>query len=222
MTQTKSKTKSDKLRGRARLDLRGHKYGLLTPISWDWRDNVTYWTCRCDCGGLTEVAMSNLRPGKVRSCGCLLRQRPRGPDNPSYKHGLSHSWHYPRWHMWKRGMGSVPLCPAWAKSLPEFVKAVGDPPFAGACLAPLDLTQPLGPGNFFWAHRKELVGRIGRRITHNGVTKSMAGWAREVGVTREAMRQRLAKGWPVALAVTTPFNQGNRSLLQTTLKGDRK
>jgi len=46
----------------------------------------SYWLCQCDCGGITEVARSNLKRGEngkrggVKSCGCLLIQ-PTGPDS---------------------------------------------------------------------------------------------------------------------------------------------
>jgi hypothetical protein len=34
-----------------------------------------------------------------------------------------------------------------------------------------------------------------RLITHNGHTNTMSGWAAKNGITRAAMRQRLARGW---------------------------
>jgi len=38
---------------------------------------------------------------------------------------------------------------------------------------------------------KTKVGRIGKLITINGVTKNQAGWARELGISREAFRLRV-------------------------------
>ena len=33
------------------------------------------WRCRCQCGEITDVYGGNLRTGKVKSCGCLRRER---------------------------------------------------------------------------------------------------------------------------------------------------
>lgn len=51
-------------------DLRGQKFGLLTPINYQIRDQRAFWTCKCDCGNITEVQASNLKSGHTQSCGC--------------------------------------------------------------------------------------------------------------------------------------------------------
>lgn len=33
------------------------------------------WLCRCECGNETIVTSSNLLKGKVKSCGCLIREK---------------------------------------------------------------------------------------------------------------------------------------------------
>lgn len=57
------------------LDLRGQKYGLLTPIRpTDKRNNQgsIIWECQCDCGNIAYVSVDNLRGQRpVRSCGCI-------------------------------------------------------------------------------------------------------------------------------------------------------
>lgn len=59
-------------------DITGKKFGKLTAIEFAIRrDNMTFWHCKCDCGGLTTVASSNLQSGNVRSCGCLINAHKR-------------------------------------------------------------------------------------------------------------------------------------------------
>lgn len=59
------------------LDLRGQKYGLLTPIcpaekEYQKDKKSIVWKCLCDCGNITYVTVDNLRgQHPVRSCGCL-------------------------------------------------------------------------------------------------------------------------------------------------------
>lgn len=48
-------------------------------------------------------------------------------------------------------------------------------------------------------------------LTHNGVTKTAAEWARELGMSNSAICRRIAKGWPVELIVTRPSMRGVRA-----------
>jgi hypothetical protein len=43
-----------------------------------------------------------------------------------------------------------------------------------------------------------------RYLTHDGRTASLQEWADTIGISREALVQRLLLGWSVAEAVTTP------------------
>ena len=42
-----------------------------------------------------------------------------------------------------------------------------------------------------------------RLYTHQGQTNTLKGWADKIGVTREALNQRLLHGWTLAEAVTS-------------------
>ena len=52
------------------------KFNKLTAISITSKTkNGAYrWLCKCDCGNETEVTGTDLRQGKVRSCGCLMKR----------------------------------------------------------------------------------------------------------------------------------------------------
>lgn len=49
------------------IDMTGEVYWLLTVV--EYFDNRR-WLCKCVCGNTTIVARSDLRCGKVKSCGC--------------------------------------------------------------------------------------------------------------------------------------------------------
>ena len=56
------------------LDLRGQKYGMLTPIEPTEKRlcGSVIWKCQCDCGNISYVSVDNLRGNHpVRSCGCI-------------------------------------------------------------------------------------------------------------------------------------------------------
>lgn len=55
-----------------RIDLTGHRYGMLTVLKLSEKRlrDLPSWDCICDCGTTkTSVAM-DLRAGQVQSCGC--------------------------------------------------------------------------------------------------------------------------------------------------------
>lgn len=63
------------------IDETGNKYGLLTVIE-PTRDknNRAAWLCKCECGNTKIVRGSDLREGKITSCGrgCKLRYQRSG------------------------------------------------------------------------------------------------------------------------------------------------
>lgn len=83
------------------------------------RKNVL-WACVCDCGGTALAAAYDLRAGKVKSCGCLVR------EGPHKTHGLSKTPIYNVWsalvqrcinpndRAWKHyGGRGIKIDPAW-------------------------------------------------------------------------------------------------------------
>lgn len=54
----------------------GNKYGALTVIEITKDKNGrTAWLCTCDCGNQKIVRGSDLRKGKITSCGCRIASR---------------------------------------------------------------------------------------------------------------------------------------------------
>ena len=61
-------------------DLIGKRFGFLTVVERA-KDHVsrsgrkrTKWICLCDCGNHTEVLATNLKQGKIISCGCYKKE----------------------------------------------------------------------------------------------------------------------------------------------------
>jgi hypothetical protein len=48
------------------------------------------------------------------------------------------------------------------------------------------------------------MNRTTRLLTHDGRTEPLNYWAHKIGISKEALMQRLIGGWTVAEAVTTP------------------
>jgi hypothetical protein len=59
------------------LDISGQSFGLLTAKHLDTKRSTPrerFWHCECKCGGSKSVRVSDLRAGKTKSCGCLIKK----------------------------------------------------------------------------------------------------------------------------------------------------
>ena len=62
------------------VDLTGQRFGRLTVVekegSREYRPGRyrIYWRCKCDCGNECSAHTTDLRAGKVKSCGCLRKE----------------------------------------------------------------------------------------------------------------------------------------------------
>lgn len=54
-------------------DLTNKRFGKLLVLKRadTFNKKIPYWTCQCDCGGITTVCSSSLKSGSTLSCGCL-------------------------------------------------------------------------------------------------------------------------------------------------------
>jgi hypothetical protein len=60
------------------LMLAGQKFGRLTAqYICGKRKTSLVWQCQCECGRTHKVKSSDLTGGKVKSCGCLNRDKTR-------------------------------------------------------------------------------------------------------------------------------------------------
>lgn len=58
-------------------DLSGERFGRLLaqyPTQQRYSGSVV-WHCVCDCGGTKDVSRASLVSGRVKSCGCLAKER---------------------------------------------------------------------------------------------------------------------------------------------------
>ena len=57
----------------------GKRFGRLIVLSKSEikKENLISWMCRCDCGNEIIAGGSRLRGGRVKSCGCLQRDKAR-------------------------------------------------------------------------------------------------------------------------------------------------
>jgi hypothetical protein len=186
-------------------DLAGKKFGKWVAVSaYPRRRHAhVYWHCRCECGTERAVDGQNLLNGRSRSCGCA--------ESRVRSHGKSESAEYKIWaSMIQRctkpvknyGARGIKVCVRWRK-FENFYADMGPRPSPKHSIDRIDNDGNYEPSNCRWATRSEQAfnRRARSAITFAGRTQSMAQWAREVGIPRVTLFQRLQKGWPLEKAI---------------------
>lgn len=61
-------------------DLAGKRFGKLTVISLEGKDEKrgTLWKCQCDCGNIKIAKSHILKSGHIKSCGCSYKKNLKG------------------------------------------------------------------------------------------------------------------------------------------------
>lgn len=212
------------------LDLTGQRFGRLTAMELlpERKNNNRVWRCRCDCGGTADVVVSCLGRGNTRSCGCLQRETAANTGRDSgTKHGKCYSPEYVAWrNMHQRcynpkrtsyeeyGGRGISVCERW-HTFENFYADMGKRP-KNFSLDRIDFDGHYEPGNCRWAtHETQQNNRRDTRILEfRGRKQSIAQWAREVGMSKTTLRDRLKAGMSVEEALTaqvmSPAEAGRR------------
>lgn len=194
----------------------GCRYGRLVLLAEPENGRALV---QCDCGRTKLVLFQNCRSGMTRSCGCMAGKKPT--------HGLSRTTQYQTWvgmlsRCYNReckgfryyGGRGIRVCRRWRESVTEFAADVGTRP-PGHTLDRRDNDGHYSCGkceecvangwtaNCRWATAKEQANNQRPAIDsvwleHDGKRLTASAWARELGITRQAIESRMRHGWPVS------------------------
>jgi hypothetical protein len=156
----------------------------------------------------------------------------KGTANPAYKHGfaprgarlsiyyrwqrmIARCYHPSQKDFFRYGARGITVCAQWrfgADGMSGFECWLRDMglPGKGASMERIDNSKGYFPGNCRWATVTEQANnrRSNKYITARGQTLTIAQWARLVGMSRQALRYRLAQGVPPEVALFTSLNHG--------------
>lgn len=203
------------------INLAGTRRGRLAVIERTVRSRAGYWKwkCVCDCGTEIELESYRITRGDTRSCGCLRKELLPFANR---KHGLYGKAGYKTWEGLKSrctdptakdyhnyGGRGIRVCAAILESPLPIIHAIGPRP-SGLSIDRVDNEGHYSCGqcgdcivngwrmNLRWATAKGQGRnrRTNRLITIGAVTKCLAQWAEDTGLTSLAIRQRISRGWP--------------------------
>lgn len=177
------------------------------------------WTARCTCGSVYDYQAGNLMSGRSRGCRKCVPKKVA-------KHGMCGTPEYMCWHnMLQRcespknpqyhyyGGRGIRVCERWRKSFDAFLADMGRKPSPELSIDRIDNDGNYEPSNCRWATRAEQSTnkRNGAAVLeHNGRRMTILDWARELGMSRQAVHIRLKK-YPIDVALSVP-KQSRRPL----------
>jgi hypothetical protein len=195
------------------IDLTGKTFGLWKVIDRSKENfHKPRWNCICTCGNTAIVRGSDLSMGKSTSCGCnrIIKIT---------KHNMSHSETYATWiSMIQRctnpnatayseyGGRGITVCKSWLNSFESFLLDMGERP-KNKTLDRKDTNKGYSKLNCKWSTRKQQANnrRNCKYLTYKGKTKTIAEWARYLGVVEISLRSRIRSGWTTKRAIETPY-----------------
>jgi hypothetical protein len=202
----------------------GQRFGALV-ISGEGEPRETKygkrrrWLARCDCGADALVDPNATMRGRHQRCAACA---PVARDARMTRHGCaeradaSATPEYRAWmNMHRRcsdeshrsykdyGQRGVSVTARW-DTFEAFLADMGARPSSGHSLDREDNNLGYGPDNCRWA-TADVQNRNKRNnvsLTLNGVTRTAAEWARSIGISHPCLMKRIAKGEPLAEALT--------------------
>jgi hypothetical protein len=199
------------------IDITGQRFGRLVAIEIIARPGNTTWRCKCDCGGESTSGGSDLRSGRVESCGCIRRERAATVlAKLNTRHGLSKAGpngrgtpEYAAWARMRRrcetptdrvyrhyGGRGITVCQRWRESFEAFLADMGPRPGSNLSLDRLDVNGNYEPGNCRWATQSEQMRntRRNRYVLVDGARVCVSEAAERLGTTSDRIRGMVKRG----------------------------
>ena len=199
-------------------DITGMRFGRLTAIRPNGKQgNNIKWLCECDCGNYVTTNISSLTRGKCKSCGCLRKET----TSAQFKtHGKRHTKIYAVYCTMKArclnkndlrykfyGGKGVKVCDEWLHDFQAFydwamVNGYSD----GLTIDRIDVNGNYEPSNCRWVNSTTQANNKTNNvfIEYKGEKKTIAEWAKELGLTYTALYQRImVHKWDIERAFNT-------------------
>jgi len=120
------------------------------------------------------------------------------------------------------GGRGIKVCTQWRgkNGFATFLADMGTKPGPNYSIDRINNDGNYEPGNCQWATQEQQSNNTRRniRVECNGKKQTLSQWARESGISRQAIDQRIKNGWSPQDAVVTPAGTRGQGRLQTRFK----
>lgn len=125
-----------------------------------------------------------------------MRGRCQNPNNTRYKY---------------YGARGIKICSRWQK-FENFFKDMAPTFRKNLTLERKNNSGPYSPSNCVWTDwiTQQNNKRNNHYLTLNGIKKSVHGWARVLGIPYMRIHERLRRGWPIKMVLSTKSFRGRR------------
>ena len=187
-------------------DISGKVFGRLTVLSLTRTENKrSYYLCKCECGVEKEIRQDSLKSGRTTSCGCVQREAvtihghysndKASPTTMSWKSMLARCTdpnHANYAHYSSKG---ITVCDRWF-DFNNFLADMGERP-EGSQIDRMDNSLGYSKDNCRWVTPKINSNNKDNCVylTIKDKTQTVTQWSEELGLSRDVVYQRLAKGW---------------------------
>ena len=177
----------------------------------------------CDCGNSKIINFNNVKYGYTKSCGCLSKEFNKKLFT---KHGFSTTRICRTWHgiiqrclhknsiSYKHyGGRGISVCKEWKDDFMSFYNWANKNGYKkDLTIDRIDNNGNYTPDNCRWATRKEqnINKRNTRYIIFNGKEMLIQDWAKETGIKRTTIIERLKRGWSIKEALSKPRSISGR------------
>lgn len=171
------------------------------------RHRAVVWEFSCKCGNTVFLIASQATGGHTKSCGC---QNIDSARETSTTHGMQST---KAWRAWKDmkarcnnpklknfpryGGRGISVCDRWMQSFENFYADMG---FCadGLTIERVNNNGNYEPGNCVWATRDEQANNTRRSVylEFAGKRRTVAQWAKELGVHKSRLLYRIKIGLP--------------------------
>lgn len=194
------------------IDITGKRFGRLLAVEQTYtKKGQQYWMCICDCGTEKIIRKSHLISGRIKSCGCLLKDNMSG-----YKHGLCNTrimrifqgiknrCYNKNEKAYKNyGGRNITICKEWLEnSLLFYEWAKNNGYKKGLTIDRIDNNKGYSPDNCRWTTYKQQARNTRRNLIleYRGKKKCLAEWCDFLGLDSRRTQERLKRGWSVERA----------------------
>lgn len=200
------------------VQMAGQRFGLLvvvrraSSVKMKRGNARATWVCLCDCGKEFVARGDNLRSGRQKSCGKghhFSKNRIRdAPGEFRCYNAMMQRCYNKNCSSYRRyGGKGIIVCTRWRETFDNFYADMGPRPSPKHSLDRYpNRNGNYEPDNVRWATDKEQAQNRDAtvRVKSGGKLISVSEFSEQIGVHSQMLRRRLARGWSIEDALTTP------------------